>query len=269
MDDPIQTKSFISKLIDARRKDIVGLAVSEGNRLTIQKNKSKYEYILSLLLIMGFFHFIKNSFFTVLYELKKIFYSKLPSIINNPSVKAIADNYGIRTWQIDTPNNKNFLDEIRKLDVDVIINQSQNILKGELLSIPKIGVINRHNALLPMNRGRLTPFWVLYKGEKETGVSIHFVTEELDAGDIIVQKRFPVTKRDNFNSIVKKNYELALIAMLEALDKLENGEKIFIKNASSFASYNSTPNIREAWVYRKRRFIKFFDYWNIIIHPNL
>jgi len=58
------------------------------------------------------------------------------------------------------------------------------------LNIPKIGVLNRHNALLPKNRGRLTPFWVLYKGETETGVSIHFVTEDLDAGDIIVQKKF-------------------------------------------------------------------------------
>lgn len=73
------------------------------------------------------------------------------------------------------------------MDVDLIINQNQNILKKELLSIPKIGVINRHNALLPKNMGRLTPFWVLYKGEKVSGVSIHFVTEELNAGDIIVQ----------------------------------------------------------------------------------
>jgi methionyl-tRNA formyltransferase len=45
-----------------------------------------------------------------------------------------------------------------------------------------IGVINRHNALLPKNRGRLTPFWVLYKGEKETGVSIHFIDEGIDSG---------------------------------------------------------------------------------------
>src|SRR6056297_3998910 len=61
----------------------------------------------------------------------------------------------------------------------------------------------RSGDLLPKNRGRLTPFWVLYKGEKETGVSIHFVTEGIDAGEIIVQKKFPITSKDTFNTIVK------------------------------------------------------------------
>ena len=85
---------------------------------------------------------------------------------------------GIKTFEIENPNSKKFLNEPRKLDPDIIINQSQSIIKEGLLQVPKIGVINRHNALLPKNRGRLTPFWVLYKGEKETGVSIHFVDEK-------------------------------------------------------------------------------------------
>lgn len=255
MDDPVQTKSFISKIIEAKKDEIVGLAISKGDRLTIQKNKSKYEYVLSLLLIMGFYSFIKNSFITITHKLKKKLNSILPELVSDPTVKRVAVENGIKTWEIKTPNNKKFLDEIRELEIDVIINQSQNILKSELLSIPKIGVINRHNALLPKNRGRLTPFWVLFKGEKETGVSIHFVTEELDAGDIIVQKKFAVEKNDNFNTIVKKNYELAPKAMLEALDKLEKGETTFKENDDSLASYNTTPTLKEAWEYRKRNLL--------------
>ncbi|MBN1213864.1 MAG: hypothetical protein JXA99_00325 [Candidatus Lokiarchaeota archaeon] len=253
MDDPVQTKSFISKIIESRSKDIVGVAVAKGNRLTIQKNKSKYQYILSLLLIMGFYHFFKNSFITVIHKIKKKFNKLLPSIFKDPTIIGVAKKYGIKTWIIKTPNNKNFLEEIGRLDIDVIINQSQSILKSELLSIPKIGVINRHNALLPKNRGRLTPFWVLYKGEKETGVSIHFVTEELDAGDIITQKKFRVTAKDNFNTIVKKNYELAPIAMLEALNKLESGATDFIKNDGASATYNSTPSLSDSFRFRLAR----------------
>jgi len=258
MDDPVQTKSFISKIIEARKNDIVGLAISKGDRLTIQKNKSKYEYVLSLLLIMGFYHFAKNSFITITHKIRKKLNSILPSIILDPTINRIAQDNGIKTWAIKTPNNKQFLEEIRQLDIDVIINQSQNILKSELLSIPKIGVINRHNALLPKNRGRLTPFWVLYKGEKETGVSIHFVTEELDAGDIIIQKKFPIAKNDNFNTIVKKNYELAPLAMLEALDKLDKGNNTFKNNVDSEATYNTTPTLAEAWEYRKRNLMGIF-----------
>ncbi len=258
MDDPVQTKTFISQIIRARKDDIVGLAVSKGDRMTIQKNKSKVEYLFSLLLIMGPWHFAKNSLITILFKLQKKLSGIFPGLIKNPSIKTVAEQYGIQTWEIKTPNSKKFLEELRKLNVDLIINQSQNILKKELLVIPKIGVINRHNALLPKNRGRLTPFWVLYNEEKETGVSIHFVTEDLDAGDIIVQKRFPIENEDNFNTIVKKNYQLAPVAMLEAIEVLASGQNGFLKNDPALATYNSTPTLQHAWRYRRKRFSRMF-----------
>lgn len=249
MDDPIQTYDFIKYIIDQRQKDIVGVVLSKGDRLTIQKNKSKIEYLLSLFLIMGIVAFLRNSFKTLWHKVKRRL-SKRFSVISDPTITGYAKKNGLRTWEIKTPNNKDFLNEIRELDIDIIINQSQNILKHELLAIPKIGTLNRHNALLPKNRGRLTPFWVLYKGESETGVSIHFVTEELDAGDIIVQEKYPVQKNDNFNSLVKKNYEIAPKAMLKALDILETGETNFIPNPKELATYNTTPTLKEAWEYR-------------------
>ena len=117
-------------------------------------------------------------------------------------------------------------------------------------------MINRHNALLPKNRGRLTPFWVLYKGETESGVSIHFVEEHIDSGDIIVQKKFSIEKADDFNSLVKKNYQIALKTMLEALDKLENGNYQLIKNDDASATYNTIPTLREAIKYRLKIMFK-------------
>lgn len=255
MDDPVQTNNFIKYIIDNKKDEIIGLAVPNGDRLKIGKNKSKILYILTLLLIMGLPDFLKNSFITMSFKIKKNLSKH--GLCNNPSITYYAQQFGIPVWKIKTPNSKSFMKELSSLKPDVIINQSQSIIKKELLEIPKIGVINRHNALLPKNRGRLTPFWVLYKEEKETGVSIHFVTEELDAGDIIVQKRFPITRKDNFNSVVKKNYEIAPIAMLEALAKLENGEEDFIKNENSFATYNTIPTIKEAWQYRRKRIMSF------------
>ena len=106
---------------------------------------------------------------------------------------------------------------------------------------------------MPKNRGRLTPFWVLYKGEKETSVSIHFVEEGVDSGDIVVQEKYPVSPKDTFNTVVKKNYQIAPVAMLKALDLLENGHKDFIPNDDSKATYNTTPSLKEAWEYRRKR----------------
>ena len=258
MDDPIQTYRFIKEIIDAKKDEIVGLAVPKGNRLTLSKGKSKIAYIFSLLLIMGPWHFFITSLKTIAFKMKKKLFSF--GIGKNPSRMAYAESRNIPARNITTPNSKKFREYLETLDLDIIINQSQNIIKKELLSIPKIGVLNRHNALLPKNRGRLTPFWVIYKGEKQTGVSIHFVEEGIDSGDIVVQKKFNVIKGDSFNTIVKKNYKIAAKAMIEAIDILSKKNYILIPNDDEKATYNTTPTFKEALLYRYRKliFTKFF-----------
>ena len=236
MDDPVQTKDFIKSIIDARSEDIIGLAVPRGDRLTLSKGKSKYTYILSLFLILGVFQFTENLVVSVFHKIRKYFHRF--GFTDDPTILGYAKKKGIPVFAIKTPNSKAFREQLQSLKPDVIINQSQSIIKKELLSIPSIGVINRHNALLPKNRGRLTPFWVVYKQENETGVSIHFVDEGIDSGAIIVQEKYIVLPKDTFNSLVKKNYQIAPKAMLKALELLENGFNNFIANEDSHATYN-------------------------------
>ncbi|ALO15784.1 Bifunctional polymyxin resistance protein ArnA [Salinivirga cyanobacteriivorans] len=251
MDDPVQTRDFIKYIIDQKKDQIVGLAVSKGDRLTIGKKRSKFLYIISLFLIMGISGFLKNSWITVFDKVRK----KLSKygLMKDKSILEYVKSQNIPTWEIKTPNSKKFLSELKEIQPDIIINQSQSIIKKDLLELPNIGVLNRHNALLPKNRGRLTPFWVLYKQEKETGVSIHFVEEGIDSGDIVVQKKYAVSKKDSFNSLVKKNYQIAPKAMVEAIEMLEKGNAKYIENDDSKATYNTIPTLKQAWTYRKRR----------------
>ncbi len=259
MEDPVYTLPFIKDIIDARAGDIAGVALAvKGNRLTIDKKKSKFAYLISLLLIMGVRYFAKYSFITFGYKIKKKL-SKYFKFVADPSILGYANSKGIETFVIENPNKKDFIKMLEEKQVDVIINQSQCILKKKLLNTPSIGVINRHNALLPKNRGRLTPFWVLFNGEKETGVSIHFVESGIDSGEIIVQERFPLDKKDNFNSVVKKNYEVASKAMVKAIDILEKGNYQLIGNNDDVATYNSTPTFKEALRYRVSRIKRL---WN-------
>lgn len=250
MDDPVQTYDFIRSIIENRKDEIVGLAVSKGDRLTLPKGRSKTAYLLSLFLIMGPFAFAKNAFIALRFKIRKKLAER--GLAKNPSISSVADAYGIPTYLIKTPNSKSFRETLASLDLDIIINQSQNIIKKPLLEIPRIGVLNRHNALLPKNRGRLTPFWVLLKGDRETGVSIHFVEEGIDSGDIVVQKKYEVSGKETFNSLVKKNYEIAPVAMNEAINRLAKGEKNFMKNEDSLATYNTVPTLKEAFELRKK-----------------
>ncbi|MEM9023807.1 MAG: formyltransferase family protein, partial [Bacteroidota bacterium] len=249
---PVYTLPFIREVIDTRQADIVGVATSKGDRLTINKKKNKYVYLVSLMLIMGVPYFVRYGWTTFKFKLKLKLSKKLKGV-KSPSILQFARDRNIPVFDIKTPNSKKFLATLRELQPDVIINQSQSIIKRELLDLPTIGVINRHNALLPRNRGRLTPFWVLYRQEPETGVSIHFVEEGIDSGDIIVQEKFEVAPGETFNSLVKKNYQVAPKAMLKALDKLEAGNVALLDNDDAQSTYNSTPDFKDAWRYRWNR----------------
>ena len=250
MDDPVFTLDFFKEIIRARKDDIIGVAISKGERLKIGKDKSRIQYLISLMLIMGIPDFIKLSSKTIWFKTKKYLAKK--GIGKNPSLAEYAKTFDIPIKEIISPNNKLFLNDLRDLKPDIIINQSQYILKKPLIEIPSIGILNRHNALLPRNRGRLTPFWVIFNGEKETGVSIHFVREAIDDGPVVVQERFEVTPKDTFNTIVRKNYAIASGAMLKALDLLESNHFELLDNKDSESTYNTVPTLKEAWAYRKK-----------------
>lgn len=254
MEDPLYTVGFIEEIIRARHTDIVGLTIARGNRLEIGPKRSKKSYLLSLFLIMGFSSFVGYVLQTVWYNLRK----QVPSL-GSPTLERFARGYGIVVDFTDDPNSREYLEKLRTKVPDVIINQSQFIIKKDLLSVAPQGILNRHNALLPRNRGRLTPFWVLYNQETETGVSIHFIDEGIDSGPIVVQKKFPVDHGESFKSLVRKNYHWAPKAMLEALDKLEKGENEYLPNSSAEATYNTIPTLGQAWEYRKRRL------WKILV----
>ena len=250
MDDPVFTLDFFKDIIGERKKDIVGIAITKGNRLKIGKGRSKKTYLISLLLIMGPIHFIKHSVSTILFKTRK--YLASMGLGKSPSIASLGRESGIPVEEINSPNNKVFLENLALIRPDIIINQSQYILKKELLGIPAIGILNRHNALLPKNRGRLTPFWVKYNGDAQTGVSIHFVREGVDDGPIVVQERFEITPKDTFNTIVRKNYLIASRAMLKALSLLESNQYELMENKDSEATYNTVPTLKQAWEYRKK-----------------
>ena len=68
-----------------------------------------------------------------------------------------------------------------------------------------------------------------------------------------VQKKFAVTSKDTFNTVVKKNYKIAGKAILEALDLLESGDYESIPNDDKNATYNTIPSLKQAIKYRFNR----------------
>lgn len=81
---------------------------------------------------------------------------------------------------------------LRSLSPDIVIVDGTYILPASVFSLPTLGTINIHCGYLPDFKGAPPAFWEIYEGETSVGVTIHFVTEDLDGGDIIERRQFPL-----------------------------------------------------------------------------
>ncbi|MEQ1642475.1 MAG: formyltransferase family protein [Pyrinomonadaceae bacterium] len=81
---------------------------------------------------------------------------------------------------------------LKAAKADLGILYGTNIVRESVFGIPKLGSINIHQGLAPLYRGGPTVFWELLNGEKEVGITVHFVAAKVDTGDIVLQKTVPL-----------------------------------------------------------------------------
>lgn len=118
------------------------------------------------------------------------------------SVAELAGSHQLPVYAPRDPNTPAFIDLIRSLAPDLILSfYYRRLLSKELLAVPRLGGINLHGSLLPKYRGRCPVNWVLINGERETGVTLHHMIEEADAGDIIAQIAVPIRIEDTAQSL--------------------------------------------------------------------
>jgi methionyl-tRNA formyltransferase len=146
----------------------------------------------------------------------------------------IALNNNISHTKVKNINSQKAVDFLRKVEPDVLIVCGwQQLLKKEVLKIPKVGSIGFHSSLLPKYRGRAPVNWAIIKGETETGVTAFFLEEEADAGDIIAQHAFPIEYEDDCATIYQKVSQSCDEILKECLPKLKNGTLKTCKNEAS------------------------------------
>ena len=109
--------------------------------------------------------------------------------------------------------------------------------------MPARGAINIHGALLPRYQGLLPSFWVLAKGEPETGVTVHWMDEEIDHGAILLQRPVPIERSDTVHSLVRRSkVEIGKYLLVEAIAAIERGDAPRVLDGSQQATYFSYPD---------------------------
>ncbi|MCY9853643.1 methionyl-tRNA formyltransferase [Vibrio mediterranei] len=123
----------------------------------------------------------------------------------DPVLKKWSEKLNIPFIVSENVNSQEFCREMRGFDADVFVSMSFNqILKHEIINVPKFGFINCHAGALPFYRGRNPLNWVLINGETEFGITVHQVDSGIDTGDILLQRLYPIELNDDYGTLLNK-----------------------------------------------------------------
>ena len=144
----------------------------------------------------------------------------VPKTNKNIDLIKLVKKNGISLFRFD--NNLDCLrTEIYNLNPDLIVIASfTKVLPQEIIYLPKLGTINVHPGLLPNYRGAHPINWALINGEKQTGITIHYVDEKVDTGAIIIQKKIPIYGYDDINTLKNKLAILGGKLLIKTIKKI-------------------------------------------------
>lgn len=139
-------------------------------------------------------------------------------VLTPPPVKKKAEELGLPVFQPEKLRQSEALETLIDLQADLLVTAAYGqILPKRLLEAEKYGAINVHASLLPAYRGGAPIHYAVMNGEKETGVTIMYMVEQLDAGDMIAQRKIPITDQDDTGVMFQKLSEVGATLLMETL----------------------------------------------------
>ena len=143
---------------------------------------------------------------------------------NDNTLKDFAIRYKIDYLFPIQINSHAFIKTAKSYNIDLFVSMSFNqIFKTPILNIPKLGVINCHAGKLPFYRGRNILSWALINDEKEFGITVHYIDEGIDTGDIIKQHCYPISDKDDYNSLLEIAYVECASILYNAIKEIQVG----------------------------------------------
>jgi len=154
------------------------------------------------------------------------------------SVAELASEHRIPVFAPTDINHSLWVEKVKELSPDILFSfYYRNLIHRPILDIPKAGCLNLHGSLLPKYRGRVPINWVLVNGEKETGVTLHYMTPRADDGDIVAQKKIAINDDDTAFTLHRKVAQAADKLLDEVLLQIQKGNALRIPQDHGKATY--------------------------------
>lgn len=160
-------------------------------------------------------------------------------------------------------NSSSSIKILKKYNIDLIVSMSfDQIFKKEILNLPKLGAINCHAGALPFYRGRNVLNWVLINDEKYFGVTVHYVDEGIDTGDIILQKLTRIYNKDDYSTILNKASKICANLLYASLllvlnRKINTIKQIDIDKEGSYCRKRVLGDENINWNWNSRQIFNF------------
>ena len=190
---------------------------------------------------------------------------------NCPSDESLAERASearipVRTWK--NVNHTRCLEWIRSVNPDLNISVSfDQILKSDLLNTAPLGFINCHAGKLPYYRGRNVINWAIINNEKEVGITVHYVDEGIDTGDIVLQKAVPVLWEDVYGDVLAKVETAIPPLVMEAVRRIELGIAERRPQSHRDGTYFSRRRSGDEWIDWSADSLTIYNKIRAISHP--
>ena len=155
-----------------------------------------------------------------------------------PPVKSFALEAGLDVYQPETLKDEAFADLLEKLSPDLIaVVAYGKILPKNVIDFPKYGCINVHGSLLPEYRGAAPMQRAIIDGKSKTGITIMYMAEGLDTGDMLLKRELTIKENDNFEDIHDGLGILGAEMLTEIIPMLESQSAIRTPQDDSLSTY--------------------------------
>ncbi len=145
--------------------------------------------------------------------------------LQQPPVKEYAVSAGLTVFQPVKMRDGEALEILRTLNPDLIaVAAYGKILPVDILELPRLGCINVHSSLLPKYRGAAPINWAILNGEDETGVTIMYMAEGMDTGDILAQAQTPIDLDENAAQLFDRLADMGAKLLVDTVAALEAGK---------------------------------------------
>ena len=156
--------------------------------------------------------------------------------LTESAVKKYAFEKGLHILQPEKLKNPQFIEALRALQADLQIVVAFRMLPEIVWDMPPLGTVNLHGSLLPQYRGAAPIHWAVINGEKETGVTTFKLKHEIDTGDILLQKSFPIGDDETTGEVHDRMKEIGAAVLVETVKGLAAGNLQKIDQSSVVSS---------------------------------